>query len=273
MLFSLILGRNGSIAFKRCERLDRSLVKEKMKSHVSLNKLPMLVFPEGTCVNNKYSVMFQKGVFELDIDICPVSIRYKRTLMDPYWNRRKQGFTVHFLYLMTRWYIEADIYWLPPVRRNIDETPSEFGYRTKKLISEKADIKNTLWNGYLKSSPAIKDRDLLKVAFVKSYSNLRNNNYKSIQDDSLDVSSIYENIFFEKYKYKEFLNDVLKEYHNLKNLLPNNQDSLIASHRSKSNVRLVNKKKCSCNKYMCNRYNKKKYKFQSCKFDAIKKGM
>lgn len=271
MFFSLILGRNGSIAFKRCERLDRSLVKERMKSHVALNKLPMLVFPEGTCVNNKFSVMFQKGVFELDVDICPVSIRYRRTLMDPYWNRRRHGFAVHLLYLMTRWYIEADIFWLPPVRRNENETPAEFGTRTKNLISQRAEIKNTLWNGYLKSSPAIKDRDLLKVAYIKTYCAIRNNTLKLEHDESLDTTSIYNCIFFEKYNYKEFLNEILKEYHRLKNLPSHNQDSFISTLSSKSTVRFVKKKKCSCNKYLCKKFNK--YKFKSCKLDVLKNGM
>ena len=36
---------------------------------------PMIIFPEGTCVNNKYTIRFQKGAFELGVKVCPVGIK------------------------------------------------------------------------------------------------------------------------------------------------------------------------------------------------------
>jgi hypothetical protein len=40
-------------------------------------KPPLLLFPEGTCVNNEYAVMFKRGAFEMDATIIPVGmIRY-----------------------------------------------------------------------------------------------------------------------------------------------------------------------------------------------------
>lgn len=35
----------------------------------------MIIFPEGTCVNNKCAIRFQKGAFELGVKVCPVSIK------------------------------------------------------------------------------------------------------------------------------------------------------------------------------------------------------
>jgi glycerol-3-phosphate O-acyltransferase 3/4 len=35
----------------------------------------MIIFPEGTCVNNKYIIRFQKGAFELGVKVCPVGIK------------------------------------------------------------------------------------------------------------------------------------------------------------------------------------------------------
>lgn len=40
---------------------DRRLVGERMKAHVaSPDTTPLLIFPEGTCVNNEYCVMFKR---------------------------------------------------------------------------------------------------------------------------------------------------------------------------------------------------------------------
>ncbi len=45
---------------------DRHVVAERMKSHVnSPTSLPLLIFPEGTCVNNEYCVLFKRGAFDM----------------------------------------------------------------------------------------------------------------------------------------------------------------------------------------------------------------
>ncbi|GAA0149835.1 acyltransferase [Lithospermum erythrorhizon] len=42
---------------------------------------PLLIFPEGTCVNNHYTVMFKKGAFELGNTVCPITIKYNKILL------------------------------------------------------------------------------------------------------------------------------------------------------------------------------------------------
>jgi len=37
----------------------------------------LLIFPEGTCVNNEYCVQFKKGTFDVGATIVPVAIKYK----------------------------------------------------------------------------------------------------------------------------------------------------------------------------------------------------
>ena len=45
---------------------DRRKVVHRLKAHVEDAKNnPLLIFPEGTCVNNEYIVQFKKGAFEL----------------------------------------------------------------------------------------------------------------------------------------------------------------------------------------------------------------
>ncbi|PRQ38513.1 putative glycerol-3-phosphate 1-O-acyltransferase [Rosa chinensis] len=80
---------------------------------------PLLIFPEGTCVNNHYTVMFKKdiyvlnlfllrsswslsfdltfsficlyveGAFELGCSVFPVAIKYNKIFVDAFWNSRK----------------------------------------------------------------------------------------------------------------------------------------------------------------------------------------
>jgi glycerol-3-phosphate O-acyltransferase 3/4 len=156
LIFKYVLLR--SISFKRSEKQVREVVLRKMREHVEKRRAPMLIFPEGTCVNNKYTVLFQKGAFELDVPVFPVAIKWGRSLLDPYWNRRKQTFIEHLLYLMTRWRLDADVYWMDPVWRKEGEGSFEFSHRVKELISNRAGLKSVLWNGYFKSSPMLKDR-------------------------------------------------------------------------------------------------------------------
>jgi glycerol-3-phosphate O-acyltransferase 3/4 len=90
-----VLGCLGCIWFNRNEQNDRKITAERyvnllflrlpfiqyyvrIKSHIadpSNNRL--LIFPEGTCVNNEYCVQFKKGTFEFDAAICPIAIKYK----------------------------------------------------------------------------------------------------------------------------------------------------------------------------------------------------
>ncbi|OAG30098.1 glycerol-3-phosphate O-acyltransferase 3/4 [Nematocida displodere] len=139
---------SGSVEFERRVKSNRQQAKEKIKE--AANKGSLLVFPEGTCVNNEYTVMFQKGAFDLNIPVCPAAIKYNKDIADPFWNTRKQSFSKHFMYLATRWRTEVTVWWMAPTSIERGETPSEFASRVKRKISERAGLKNLVWNGYLK---------------------------------------------------------------------------------------------------------------------------
>ncbi|XP_040365221.1 glycerol-3-phosphate acyltransferase 9-like [Rosa chinensis] len=87
---------------------------------------PFLIFPEGTCVNNHYTVMFKKGAFELGCSVCPVAIRYNKIFVDAFWNSRKQSFTMHLLQLMISWAVVCDVWYLEPENMKPGETAIEF---------------------------------------------------------------------------------------------------------------------------------------------------
>ena len=77
-----------------------------MKEHVAQpDSTPLLIFPEGTCVNNEYCVMFKRGAFDLDAVVCPVAIKYNKIFVDAFWNSKRQSFTAH----LVRAYHQHDI--------------------------------------------------------------------------------------------------------------------------------------------------------------------
>ncbi|KAL6008532.1 hypothetical protein ACLOJK_034044 [Asimina triloba] len=90
---------------------------------------PLLIFPEGTCVNNHYTVMFKKGAFELDCTVCPIAIKYNKIFVDAFWNSRKVRYT----------------------------------------ISNRAGLKMVPWDGYLKySRPSPKHTERKQQTFAES---------------------------------------------------------------------------------------------------------
>ena len=77
---------------------DRLVVAERMKAHVqAADTTPLLIFPEGTCVNNEYCVMFKRGAFDLGATVCPIAIKYNKIFVDAFWNSKRQSFTAHLV--------------------------------------------------------------------------------------------------------------------------------------------------------------------------------
>lgn len=81
---SLVRAERAARTYARCEEVRRKARKEqelrvlcvecvRIKEHIAdASKPPLLIFPEGTCVNNDYCVMFKKGVrFSLFILLHP----------------------------------------------------------------------------------------------------------------------------------------------------------------------------------------------------------
>ncbi|TPX61801.1 hypothetical protein SpCBS45565_g07169 [Spizellomyces sp. 'palustris'] len=147
-----VLTLNGSLMFNRNEKNDRSVLAEKMRQHVqNPRNVPLLIFPEGTCVNNEYTVLFHKGAFDLDAAVAPVAIKYNKRWADAYWHSKTQTFTKHLLYLMTRWGLVADVWYLPPRTKKPGQSAVEFANEVKAEISAVAQLKNLSWDGYFKS--------------------------------------------------------------------------------------------------------------------------
>jgi len=141
----------GCLWFNRSEAKDRLAIAQKIKEHIQNPKNnPLLVFPEGVCVNNEYCVMFKKGAFELGAVVYPIAIKYNTLFVDAFWNSRKESFVRHVFRLMTSWAVVCDVWYLEPQTMRPNENPTQFANRVKAMIAKKAGLINVHWDGYLK---------------------------------------------------------------------------------------------------------------------------
>jgi glycerol-3-phosphate O-acyltransferase 3/4 len=144
--------------FQRSAAKDRKMAGDMIKAHIAdptSNRL--LVFPEGTCVNNNYCVQFKKGTFQIGAEICPIAMRYNPIFVDAFWNSRAKGFISYFINLMCSWAVVCDVYYLPPMKIREGEDAVSFANRVKQKICDKARLKNVSWDGYLKHfTPSIR---------------------------------------------------------------------------------------------------------------------
>lgn len=139
--------------FDRGEMRDRQLVSQRLREHVSCKtKLPVLIFPEGTCINNSAVMLFRKGTFECTDRICPVAIKYDSRFGDPFWNSSKQSYLQYLLSMMSSWAIKCDVWYLPPMERLEGESSAEFASRVKAEIAKQGKLDDLNWDGQLKRS-------------------------------------------------------------------------------------------------------------------------
>ena len=120
---------SAQIWFERGEAKDRAAVFKRLQEHVlDPEKLPILIFPEGTCINNTSIMQFKKGSFEVGGAIYPVAIKYDPKFGEAFWNSSKYNMLTYIYMMMTSWAIVCDVWYLPPMYRK-DVCP-----KTKTLI-------------------------------------------------------------------------------------------------------------------------------------------
>eukprot|EP00112_Aurelia_sp_Birch-Aquarium-sp1_P004646 Seg1526.3 transcript_id=Seg1526.3/GoldUCD/mRNA.D3Y31 product="Glycerol-3-phosphate acyltransferase 3" protein_id=Seg1526.3/GoldUCD/D3Y31 len=156
----ILLKAQHHIFFERSEIKDRHLVVKRMKEHVEdPNMKPILIFPEGTCINNTSVMMFKKGSFEVGGTIYPVAIKYDPIFGNAFWNSMQEPMAQYLLNMITSWAIVCDVWYLPPMKIQDGENSIQFANRVKKLIARKGGLVDLVWDGQLKRSnppPALK---------------------------------------------------------------------------------------------------------------------
>ncbi|XP_066152685.1 glycerol-3-phosphate acyltransferase 3-like [Euwallacea fornicatus] len=146
------------IWFERSETRDRSSVLKRLKEHTSDSKNPpMLIFPEGTCINNTSVMQFKKGSFEVGCPIYPVAIKYDPRFGDAFWNSSKYSMLQYLFMMITSWAIVCDVWYLPPVQQKDHENSVEYANRVKHLIAQQGGLVDLVWDGQLKRSKPKKE--------------------------------------------------------------------------------------------------------------------
>ncbi|XP_052131471.1 glycerol-3-phosphate acyltransferase 3 isoform X1 [Frankliniella occidentalis] len=139
------------IWFERGEVKDRTAVTQRLKKHVSdPNNPPILIFPEGTCINNTSVMQFKKGSFEVNGAIYPVAIKYDPRFGDAFWNSSRYSMMQYLYMMMTSWAIVCDVWYLPPVIREEGESSVSFASRVKRVIAKQGGLVDLMWDGQLK---------------------------------------------------------------------------------------------------------------------------
>ncbi|XP_077131911.1 glycerol-3-phosphate acyltransferase 3 [Ranitomeya variabilis] len=156
--------------FERSEMRDRHLVTKRLREHVfDKEKLPILIFPEGTCINNTSVMMFKKGSFEIGGTIYPVAIKYDPQFGDAFWNSSKYTMVKYLLRMMTSWAIKCNVWYLPPMTRQENEDAVQFANRVKSAIAKQGGLIELPWDGGLKRD---KVKDSFKEEQQKNYSKI-----------------------------------------------------------------------------------------------------
>ncbi|MCJ8740905.1 hypothetical protein PDJAM_G00064410 [Pangasius djambal] len=137
--------------FERSEMKDRHAVAKRLRDHVAdKTKLPILIFPEGTCINNTSVMMFKKGSFEIGGTIYPVAIKYDPQFGDAFWNSAKYNMVSYLLRMMTSWAIVCNVWYLSPMTRQDGEDAVHFANRVKSAIAQQGGLVDLSWDGGLK---------------------------------------------------------------------------------------------------------------------------
>ncbi|XP_054613266.1 glycerol-3-phosphate acyltransferase 4-like isoform X2 [Dunckerocampus dactyliophorus] len=166
------------IWFDRAQMKDRHLVAKRLGEHVAdKTKQPILIFPEGTCINNTSVMMFKKGSFEIGCTVYPVAIKaglfsgsfctqpvlnitpsntnacipqYDPRFGDAFWNSSKFGLVSYLLRMMSSWAIVCSVWYLPPMNRQEEEDAVQFANRVKAAIAAQGGLEDLIWDGGLK---------------------------------------------------------------------------------------------------------------------------
>nr|CAD7568898.1 unnamed protein product [Timema californicum] len=139
------------IWFERSEVKDREAVARRLREHVSApNNPPILIFPEGTCINNTSVMQFKKGSFEVGSVIYPVAIKYDPKFGDAFWNSSRFSMIQYLYMMMTSWAIVCDVWYLPPMYQQEGESAIDFANRVKSVIARQGGLVDLMWDGQLK---------------------------------------------------------------------------------------------------------------------------
>ncbi|MCP6508556.1 hypothetical protein NL478_27710, partial [Klebsiella pneumoniae] len=69
---------------------------------------------------------------------------------DAFWNSSKYSMLQHLYLMMTSWAIVCDVWYLPPMYQNENESGANFANRVKREIADQGGLVDLVWDGQLK---------------------------------------------------------------------------------------------------------------------------
>ncbi|CAG0889900.1 unnamed protein product, partial [Cyprideis torosa] len=122
-------------------RHDRAAVAQRLKDHVEVeDNPPILIFPEGVCINNTSVMQFKKGSFETGATVYPVAMRYDPRFADAFWNNSQANYLQHLYSMFTSWAVVTDVWYLAPMRAADGESAVSFANRVKAEIAQRGGL-------------------------------------------------------------------------------------------------------------------------------------
>ncbi|CAG0895340.1 unnamed protein product [Cyprideis torosa] len=181
------------IWFERSEIKDRSAVARRLREHVEVeNNPPILIFPEGTCINNTSVMQFKKGSFETGATVYPVAMKYDPRFADAFWNSSKHNYMQYLYSMFTSWAVVADVWYLPPMKAKNGQSAVDFANRVKGEIARQGGLVDLDWDGQLKRmKPKAEWKAMQQEAFTQqlklqsSYNTNASENSSSEQCDEV----------------------------------------------------------------------------------------
>jgi len=133
-------GQIGSTLWlERTNAIERKEFQNNIVSYASnVTKDPILLFPEGYCSNGTAVSQFRRACFVENVDIYPISITQDPRLGDAFW--KEDTFLPYLFRLMTSFGIIYNVRYLPPMRRNLNETSEKFAQRVQGKIADASNI-------------------------------------------------------------------------------------------------------------------------------------
>ncbi|KAH0575276.1 Lysophosphatidic acid acyltransferase/Glycerol-3-phosphate 1-O-acyltransferase [Spironucleus salmonicida] len=140
------------LMFDRTAKKEREKVQKGMENHIFSEhiKSPLLIFPEGVCVNNKFVMQFKRGAFQLGAEVMPVSIKYGEKSVHAYHNSKEKNFIQYMISIFTQWELDYKIEFLPAMKIEEGEKPEEFAHRVQLAIAKAGGLIPRQWDGFLK---------------------------------------------------------------------------------------------------------------------------
>lgn len=90
-------------------------------------------------------MQFKKGSFEVGGVIYPVAIKYDPRFGDAFWNSSKYSMVAYLYMMMTSWAIVCDVWYLPPMYQQENESAIDFANRVKSVIAKQGGLVDLMW--------------------------------------------------------------------------------------------------------------------------------